>query len=101
MKKVQRRRKKKKDPKPSRIADWTQGLQKKLFDGPVDIILEIRGGTLVAVYAKPPEPRIALIDWDNVLEGDDPGVISIDGPINGRECHESLLEVSDRIKGRK
>jgi len=52
------------------------------------IVVEIRGGTLVAVYTDVPDARVVLVDWDDVEAGDTPGAIP----------HESLASAPPEIR---
>jgi len=40
-----------------------------------DIVVEIRGGTAVAMYTDDPNARLILVDWDEFNEGGRPGVL--------------------------
>lgn len=33
------------------------------------IVVELRGGTLVAVYASDPAIEVSVVDWDDVADG--------------------------------
>lgn len=41
--------------------------------GEPDVVVEIRGGTVVAVYTRSDSLRVALVDWDEVTCGEPTG----------------------------
>lgn len=55
------------------------------------IIIEIRGGVLVAVYARDPAIEVLLVDWDDDV---DPGStqVSVSFPVN------ALVQMSAETK---
>ena len=52
------------------------------------VVVEIRGGTLVAVYTDVPNAQVVLVDWDDVEAGDTPGAV----------IHESLASAPPEIR---
>jgi len=40
-----------------------------------DIIVEIRGGTAVAMYSGDSSARVILVDWDEFTDGGRPGIL--------------------------
>lgn len=42
-----------------------------------DVVVEVRGGTVVKVYSERPETRVTVVDWDDLGAGDNRGVIDI------------------------
>ena len=39
-----------------------------------DIVIEVSGGVVVGVYTDLPDARVVLVDWDNIGDGDRPGI---------------------------
>lgn len=33
---------------------------------PADIVVESRGGVIVAIYARTPDTRVVVVDWDDI-----------------------------------
>ena len=46
-----------------------------------EIIIEVRGGTVVEVYATTASPRVVLIDWDETADGDVESQVGVELPL--------------------
>ena len=40
-----------------------------------DVVVEVRGGTVVEVYSKCPDTRVMVVDWDDLEAGDNRGLL--------------------------
>jgi CO dehydrogenase nickel-insertion accessory protein CooC1 len=46
-----------------------------------EIVIEVRGGTVVEVYATTANPRVVLIDWDEIANGDLHSQVGVEFPL--------------------
>jgi hypothetical protein len=50
-----------------------------------EIVIEVRGGSVVEVYASTNDTRVVLIDWDDILDDGRRGVAGLSYPCSSAE----------------
>ena len=43
-----------------------------------EVVVEVRGGAVVAVYSDSPRDSAVILDWDNIEDGDSVGTLPVD-----------------------
>lgn len=65
-----------------------------------DIVVSVSGGCVNGIFG-PEGARVLLIDFDNVREGDDIGVSTVDGSPGSKACRATIEEALEIIAGRE
>jgi len=64
------------------------------------ILVSVSGGVVNGVFG-PKGATVLLVDFDNIREGDEPSVTTVDGTPDSKECRDTLQEAMDTIAKHK